>query len=88
MLFVWNPGISEQNIFEHFLVILSVKCKINMFLMWERQDINTIRIKLSENKQQPGVSRSGCSQWEEAKLASAVEKLENLHTFFSLKVFP
>ena len=27
-----------------------------MFLMWERQDINTIRIKLSENKQKLGES--------------------------------
>ena len=33
--------------------------------------INTIRIKSSENKQLPGASRSGRSQWEEAKLRSA-----------------
>ena len=44
--------------------------------------INTIRIKSSENKQQPGACRSGCSQWEEAKLGSAAEKLENFHFLF------
>ena len=43
--------------------------------------INTIRIKSSENKQQPGASRSG----QEAILGSAVEKLENSTPCFSLK---
>ena len=50
--------------------------------------INTITIKSSENKQQPGVSRSGRSQWEEVKLESTVEKLENFNTFFYIEGFP
>ena len=51
-------------------------------------EVNTIKIKSSENKQQPGACRPGCSQWEEAKLAFAVEKLENIHTFFFIEGFP
>ena len=50
--------------------------------------LNTMRIKSSENNQQPGVSRSGCSQWEEAKLGSAVEKLEDFNTFFFHQKLP
>ena len=53
------------------LSIIIKECWLSLMM------INTIRIKPSENKQQPGASRSGCSQWEEAKLGSPVEKLEN-----------
>ena len=50
--------------------------------------LNTIRIYSSENKQQPGASRSGQSQGEEAKLGSTVEKMENFNTFFFIEGFP
>ena len=47
---------------------------------------NTIRIKSSENKQQPGVSRSGHSQWEEAGIyCGNVGKFPH---FFSIEGFP
>ena len=58
-----------------------------MLILWNL-DLNTIRIKSSENKQQPGASRSGRSQWEEAILGSAVEKLEKFYTFFFIEGFP
>ena len=61
---------------------------LNLYLLSRNRDwkvfslFNTIIIKLSENKQQSGVCRSGRSQWEQAKLTSNVEKLENFYTIF------
>ena len=71
---------------------LSVESVFSSLCHWQitqklvRNTVNTIRINSSENKQQPCASRSGSSKWEEAKLGSTVEKLQNSHSFpFPLK---
>ena len=71
---------------------LSVESVFSSLCHWQiaqklvRNTVNTIRINLSENKQQPCASRSGSSKWEKAKLGSTVEKLQNSHSFpFPLK---
>ena len=80
----------EENLFSKFHCrydILIMIMDINISIVFSKSFLFRspcmLEIKWSENKQQPGASRSGHSQWEEAKLGYAVEKLENFHIFFN-----
>ena len=77
--FSFSKPAKHEELLSHKRIFRPGTYLISFFMF---HNINTIRIKSSENKQQPGVSRSGRSQWEEAKLGSAVEKLKNFNPFF------
>ena len=81
--FSFSKPAKHEELLSHKRIFRPGTYLISFFMF---HNINTIRIKSSENKQQPGVSRSGHSQWEEAGIyCGNVGKFPH---FFSIEGFP